>query len=132
MLRYLLRHLWDYKLTLASGVFILTICLLPGMRSPFWRIPGSDKIIHGLVFAGLALLVYGEYIYKYWHDWQHERIWKPLACLLLMSTAIEFAQAALVPHRSGDIYDLTANTLGILAMTALVVLFLLIKRKNQT
>lgn len=129
MLRYIVRHLWDYKLTLALGVFILTICLLPGMRSPFSWIPGSDKVIHGIAFAGLSLLVYSEYLRKYWALWRSELIWKPLACLLLIGIAIEWAQGALIPQRSGDIYDLTANTIGVLIGTALVYLFLLIKRK---
>lgn len=124
------RYLWDYKLTLTTGIFVLILCLSPSMRSPFEHIRGADKVIHSLLFCGLSLLVYGEYIRKYWQSWHKGRLWKPLAILLLLAIVLEVAQGVLIPRRRGDLYDLGANTLGVCLGTSLIYLYLLIKRKT--
>lgn len=113
------------------GIGVVILCLYPGMRSPFAKIQGSDKLIHMMVFCGLSLLVYSEYLYKHRHQWRGERIWKPFTMLLLVSIALEFVQGLFIPHRKGDIYDLTANSLGICLASVVVYLYLITKRKHS-
>lgn len=123
----------DYKVTLGIAIAFVSLYLAPGrsVRSPFASIPSSDKVLHAILFGGLALLIYSEYYYKYRHRWRRDRLWKPLACILLLSILLEFIQGVVVPQRSGDIYDLTANTIGIVCSTLGIYLFAELRQKRN-
>lgn len=131
MYRNILSHLWSYKLTLTMGLTVLLLCLAPSVHHPLDSVNGGDKIIHALVFAALAIGVYSEYLYKHRIHWHNGRIWKPLALLLLFGIGLEVMQGSLTPYRNGDLYDLSANTLGVCLSTICIYLFLLIRRKAK-
>lgn len=118
-----MKHLkWipPYQLTLAVGIVILYLTLLP---KPFGEediplFPGADKLAHCCMFGGLALT----YIFE------RKRIGHPLdvrsalKVSLLVSVfgiAIEFIQEAMHLGRSGDMLDGIADITGAFAAVPL-------------
>lgn len=75
---------------------------------PWLSLPGSDKVLHFLLFGALA---FGA------HFWFRGRRWRriPLAVALPWTAALgeELMQAA-SPHRTADPFDLLADLLGLL------------------
>lgn len=77
---------------------------LPGstIQGPTLLPPGSDKIIHFLLFAAPAFLL--------------RRVtprWWPIWLLTLHAPVSELAQWAWVPNRSGELLDVVADLLGV-------------------
>jgi VanZ family protein len=90
--------------------FAIVLCLAPGRE-----VPGifelNDKASHLVGHGGLALYFSGLVPRRRW--------WKIFAFLLLLGTAIEFAQYYMHWGRDGDPRDVVANSLGALLGLAL-------------
>lgn len=92
---------------LATTLVVHAVALyLPGsaISGPSSLPPGSDKVVHFLLFAAPAFLI--------------RRItsrWWPIGLLALHAPVSEVIQWGLVPHRSGDPFDVVADLLGIIA-----------------
>lgn len=101
------------------AVFILAV--LPGEKIPrilnFW-----DKAQHSLAFVVLSLLA----IFAY-----PQNIYPRLIGLVLYGGVIEIIQWFL-PWRSGDIYDFIADSLGVLIVGLVYLLFVLTNIKKPT
>lgn len=77
---------------------------LPGstIQGPTLLPPGSDKVIHFLLFAAPAFLL--------------RRVtprWWPIWLLALHAPISELVQWAWVPNRSGELLDVVADLLGV-------------------
>jgi VanZ family protein len=99
-----------YRAWWALGVIIVAlaifICLIPGNELPAafeWNDKTSHLVGHGL----LALYFSGLVARRSW--------WKIFLFLLLLGTAIEFAQYSMHAGREGDARDVVANSIGALA-----------------
>lgn len=65
-------------------------------------VPHLDKLVHVLLFGGPAFLL--------------RRLttrWWPVALVALHAPASELVQHRLIPHRSGDPWDLVADLVGV-------------------
>lgn len=98
----------------ALGAFIVlvavTVCLVPGNELPA-SFEGNDKASHLIGHGLLALYFSGLVVRRSW--------WKIFVFLLLLGTAIEFAQYFMHAGREGDPRDVVANSLGaLLGLTA--------------
>jgi len=98
-----------YRAWWALGVVIVAlaiyICLVPGRELPAafeWNDKSSHLVGHGL----MALYFSGLVARRSW--------WKIFLFLLLLGTAIEFAQYSMHAGREGDPRDVVANSLGAL------------------
>jgi VanZ family protein len=99
-----------YRAWWALGVIIVLlaifICLIPGKELPAafeWNDKTSHLVGHGL----LALYFSGLVARRSW--------WKIFLFLLLLGTAIEFAQYSMHAGREGDPRDVVANSIGALS-----------------
>lgn len=98
-----------YRAWWALGAIIVAlaiiICLIPGKELPAafeWNDKASHLVGHGL----LALYFSGLVARRSW--------WKIFLFLLLLGTAIEFAQYSMHAGREGDPRDVVANSIGAL------------------
>lgn len=98
-----------YRAWWALGVIIVTlaifICLIPGKELPT-AFEWNDKTSH-LVGHGLMALYFSGLVAR--RSW-----WKIFVFLLLLGTAIEFAQYYMHAGREGDPRDVVANSIGAL------------------
>lgn len=101
-----------------SGVtlaLILWLTLAPhpagNLQLPLF--PGADKIIHGIMFGFLGIVILLE--------WMKKRNWKPLTlpdvavvafAVSALGVAIEFVQRAMGMGRTLEIYDMLADAAG--------------------
>lgn len=115
-----LRWIPPYQLTLAVGIVILYLTLLP---KPFGEediplFPGADKVAHCCMFGGLALT----YIFE------RKRMGKTLdlhgalkasAWVAVFGIVVELIQEAMDIGRSGDALDGLADIIGAFAAVPL-------------
>ena len=89
-------------------VWVLCLVSLPPVDLP----SGSDKVEHFIAYFVLAAS--GVQVFQ----GRRALLWMAVG-LVAMGVAIEAAQAALTATRVADVHDVLANTLGVLAGTAL-------------
>ncbi|MGI8537837.1 MAG: VanZ family protein [Mycobacteriales bacterium] len=85
-------------MTVLASVVVLFAPSAGGM-SPF---PGSDKVVHLLLFAGLAFTT----------RWRFGPVMAGLAAVAGYAALSEVVQAYALPGRSGDPYDVLADLTG--------------------
>ena len=99
---------------------IIAVLMLAPVSSPV-RVSHGDLIAHFLAFAGLAFGTVG-------FSWRGAELTLLAAATIAGGVALEVGQG-LVPHRTFDILDIAANTLGAMVgyAGALAVLLLVIR-----
>lgn len=115
-----LRWIPPYQLTIAVGIVILYLTLLP---KPFGEedlplFPGADKLAHCCMFGGLALT----YIFERKRDRSPLSLKGALitaSAATLFGIAVEFIQDAMNLGRSGDMADALADAVGAFAAVPL-------------
>ncbi len=112
-------------------LFIALLTLLPGQLIPNvidWNFLSLDKIIHFTVFTVLSLLGGISLKYGRWRQKVAYPVLTSVLVALAYGTALEFTQA-LVPQRTFDYADLTANAAG--ACFGVVLFMLFYNKLNQ-
>ncbi len=107
-----------YTLAIAFTIFIgiTSLVSLKGIPSISLRVSNFDKIIH---FTSYFLLTLS------WFFATQHRIKKVkpkiilIVILILYGIIIEAIQGGMTTHRQGDIYDVLANSIGVLLAAAL-------------
>lgn len=115
-----MRWIPPYQLTLAVGIVILYLTLLP---KPFGEedlplFPGADKLAHCCMFGGLALT----YIFERKRDHRPVSMKGALitaSVVTIFGIAVEFIQNAMGLGRSGDLADAIADAAGAFAAVPL-------------
>ncbi|MDR2953483.1 MAG: VanZ family protein [Prevotella sp.] len=117
MLKNAFKYSWP-PLIIAIIIFYLS-CLIPNDDIPevgFEFFIPTDKIVHFLMYFGLAIVASFNYIYdKNGHIIILKLIVFAILIPILYGGLIEIIQAKFFPPRSGDWYDFLADTLGALA-----------------
>ena len=126
----------------ACIIFFLCIIQLPDETPPAFQIPYFDKIVHVLMYLGLAGTLLVEHIRKHYHySWKEMRFffmrkdtsrnakinpisWQSLFILflipLLYGGLIEIIQEYFVSSRAGDVVDFLADLVGIIMAFAIL------------
>ncbi len=117
MLGKILRYTWPPAI--AAVIIFYLCCLITPSDMPdvdFHFFIPTDKVVHFLMFFGLALVASVNYIY---YKKGHVIILKLIAFAvgipILYGGAIEILQAEFFYPRTGDWYDFLADALGALA-----------------
>ena len=102
--------------TLAWAIFILIICGIPGDKIPemtFWQWLKPDKIVHLLIFGLLCFLMIRSFLALNTGSFFYKNA-KMLSLLLTIfyGVLVEILQATVFIHRSGDVRDAIANSIG--------------------
>ncbi|MBS1628139.1 MAG: VanZ family protein [Bacteroidetes bacterium] len=101
-----------------QGWFIITLFLLftPGNELPtitWFEKYYCDKIVHAIIFATLAFL----FIYPRRKDEEEmKNLWVFIVLMACLTYAVvsEMIQELFIPHRTGDIFDFLADSVGAL------------------
>lgn len=100
---------------------VAAICFLPGNELPHSPFLNFDKLVHLGIFAVLTILWYLPFDDKKSNPWNFS-----IALLLITyGGIIEVVQHKWIEGRSGDVFDLIANALGVL------VVFLFFLKRNK-
>lgn len=109
-----LKHYWPSLLVVAVIVYA-TLFPDPLPDEPAFKIPHLDKLIHAIMFGGMAGALAFDYQRSHRsHTLGHRAM---LACCVIAAAfglVIEFAQEAMGLGRSGDEYDFVADCIGII------------------
>ena len=106
---------YPFSLIVIAAIIYLSFFTPPENDMP--TIPFMDKIAHLCMYGGLTTVLWSEYF------WCHKKIqWSHLSiggifCPIVMSGLIEIGQSTLTDTRSGEWWDLAANTCGVFLAT---------------
>lgn len=111
-----IRFLRAYGPAIAWGIFILIATLTPGKTLPGNSLFKFDKLIHAFIFGMFAWLVLrGLNMYSILQAFNARSIYlRTGIATICFGIGIELMQQ-LIPDRGADVYDVVANTLGILS-----------------
>lgn len=109
----------------------LTVVSLINLREvPDVKIDHGDKIFHFLAYALLCLLWYMVFRFKKQQP-QKTAILNAVVLSIAFGIILEVLQGTLTAHRSADVYDAIANSLGALLMGAILFMKRKTRVKNQ-
>ena len=114
MSRLILRYTVSWLLIVA----ILLACFLPVPETEMDDVPFIDKWVHIAMYAGTCTVLWWEYLRSHARRRGRALLAWAVAAPILMSGLIELLQAGLTTTRSGDWWDLAANTIGVLLAAA--------------
>jgi VanZ family protein len=122
MLKHIKNLLKENSFIIASIVTVIILCLsLIKLPQADIKISNIDKVYHSIAYFTLAiawLIVY----YK-----KPNKKYIIVICCIIFGIVIEVLQSKITVHRTGDYYDILANSSGVLF--ALLIFNLISKKK---
>lgn len=111
---------WLLTVLTVGAVLWLTLAPQPLPDNDIPLFPGADKLVHAAMFGGVTLVL--------WADWRMTRhrplaVWQTALCAVIaiaLGGAIEIAQGTMNLGRSADFADFVADTIGSLAVMAIL------------
>ena len=123
MLKHIKNLLKENSFIIASIVTVIILCLsLIKLPQTAIKINNIDKVYHSIAYFTLAiawLIVY----YK-----KPNKKYIIVICCIIFGIVIEVLQSKITVHRTGDYYDILANSSGVLFA---LLIFNLISKKKQ-
>ena len=119
-----MRYFTKYPLTWAFVFIIFYVCLMPVPETPVDDVPGIDKLVHTGMYGLICLVILGERLRQRKSrpiDMRHCFV-GAFVLPIAMSGIIELLQAYATTCRSGDWWDMAANTLGVVIVWLLLVI----------
>ena len=108
---------------------LTTVCLIKINKLPDVGVSFADKIFHFLAYTVLALLWYITFINTFKFEKKRALI-NVTIISIMFGIIIEVLQGTITASRSADIYDVIANTIGVLLMVAIILIKNLITIKK--
>lgn len=105
---------------LMSGIVLalvlwLTLAPHPTGNTNIHLFPGADKVVHGIMFGGLAFVVCIDMMHaRHWHKLGLATIGCIAFCTCILGIIIEIAQEKMGLGRSLEILDMLADSAGAL------------------
>ena len=107
--------LYRSPLSLITLATIIYLSLFYKSDKPVTTIEYADKIVHFLMYAGLCVMLWFEYMCSH-KRLNYKNITLGAVVLpIVFSGVLEIAQSTITQTRKGDIYDFLFNTLGALS-----------------
>ena len=130
----LIKRYWVLKkqfflLSILYAITLAVVCLIKLNNLPDIRVSNGDKIFHLLSYLVLTFLWVNTFIYKFKFKKERAIVYAGLFCIAF-GIIIEVLQGSVTSYRSSDIYDVVANTLGVLIMVFIFVIKNLIMIKK--
>ena len=123
-----MHYLKDYPISWAVIISIFVVCLIPTPETPVNGVPGIDKLVHTALYAFLcSVILFERFRHRSLKTADMKRCFVGAFVLpITMSGLIELLQAYATTCRSGDWWDMAANSLGIVLSW---IAFILLKRR---
>lgn len=106
-------------LAISYSIALATVSLINLSEMPKVEINYADKIFHFLAYAILCLLWYFVFYYRK-PQFLKKAIVHAVLLAIIFGIVLEVLQGTLTAHRSLDVYDAIANSLGALLMGSLL------------
>ncbi|MEN5086808.1 VanZ family protein [Sphingobacterium faecium] len=126
----MIRLLLDYKWVMLWAVIVILLCCMPGQN--FEKVPsypGMDKLVHAGMFFVFCTLIYNGVLVQFKG---RPTKWVPVLVVsilgLLFALLTEALQLYIFTYRSGDWWDLFADSVGI-GMAGFAYLLFYVRRK---
>lgn len=103
-----------YILSIIIIITIITLSIMPtnpDSDNPLFNIENIDKIIHGIMYFGLTMVLAMDYFRK--KSYELKKMIVLAVLILLFSISMEILQYFIISWRSGDYKDVFANFFGI-------------------
>ena len=113
-----------FLVTMAYTVALTVVCLVNINKFPKVEISFFDKIFHSITYLVLTLLWFNTFFFNFKYT-RSKALLYAAGFSFVFGIIIEVLQGTLTANRSADIYDVLANSLGVL----LAGLFIKLKRK---
>jgi VanZ family protein len=122
----LIKRYWVLKkqfflLSIIYTLALTTVCLIKLNNLPDIKVSNGDKIFHLLAYLVLTFLWVNTFIYKFKLKKEHAIVYAGVFCIAF-GIIIEVLQGSVTSYRSSDIYDVVANTCGVLIMILIFVI----------
>ncbi len=114
-----MRKTYSFLLVILYSIALTVICLVKFEGLNEAGIPFADKIFHVLSYVVLTFLWYNTLRNKFKFSKSKSLIYA-IIISIFFGIIIEVLQGELTAYRSADIYDVTANSLGVM-LTAVVI-----------
>ncbi|WP_245738119.1 VanZ family protein [Hyunsoonleella jejuensis] len=106
-------------LAITYSIALATVSLMNLSGMPKVELNYGDKIFHFIAYAILCLLWYLVFFYRMDHSYK-KAILNAVLLAIIFGIILEVLQGTLTIHRSLDVYDAIANSLGALLMGSLL------------
>ena len=110
-----------FLLSVLYTAALTTVCLIRLNNLPNIGVSFGDKIFHLLAYLVLTFLWVNTFIYKFKIKKETAIVYGGLFCIAF-GIIIEGLQGSVTSYRSSDIYDVLANTCGVLIMALIFVI----------
>jgi VanZ family protein len=123
MLKHIKNLLKENSFIIASIVTVIILCLsLIKLPQADIKISNIDKVYHSIAYFTLAIA----WLIVYYKKPNKKNI--IVICCIIFGIVIEVLQSKITVHRTGDYYDILANSSGVLFA---LLIFNLISKKKQ-
>src|SRR5690606_7023947 len=97
------------------------VCLMSFKKLPDVGVSFADKIFHALTYTILAFLWFNSLVFQFKINKIKAIIYASIISIIF-GIIIEVLQGALTSTRQADVYDVLANSFGVLIMASLLML----------
>lgn len=109
-----MKRLLRYPLSFFCIVLTWVLCLMPAPQMSVTPPLGADKLVHTAMYLGTCSIIWWEWLRSHPGVAQRRALMAAVVLPTLMSGIIELVQEYATATRSGDWWDMAANTLGVL------------------
>jgi len=132
---YMIGLLKKYLLSILVLLIIFILCFMNTSPLPAPPVKNFDKLVHVIMFLGLAGVVFFDNTRYLRFPISNRRIfWGSFLFPLLLGGLIEIMQAYLTRYRSGDWFDFLGDAVGIVLAAGIALLinrYFLLKKKKE-
>ncbi|MFT5512397.1 MAG: VanZ family protein [Bacteroidia bacterium] len=112
-----------FKISILLAVIILILSIMPVPQMPKLGVKAGDKIGHFLAYVVLSFAVLFEIARKFrWSNIYRRWLSRAVLICILYGVILECLQASSLFNRHFDIYDMLANTIGVVTGSTLFIL----------
>lgn len=119
-----------FLLGLLYTVVLFTVCLIKVNNISGVGIPYSDKIFHFLSYMVFNYLWYYNFFNIFMLDKKKALIYAALLSIIF-GIIIEVLQGTIATSRSAEVYDVVANTAGVLFSVSIIIIYNMITIKKR-
>lgn len=127
-------YIKHYPLSIIVACIVTLISLIPFPEIELAEdIPLADKWTHMVMYGGLCLCIWLEYLRIHENIDMGKTLCLAIAAPILMGGTLELMQAYLTTSRNGDWWDFVANSIGVLvsALIGRTILNKIVPRKKM-
>lgn len=110
-----------FLITVFYSLVLALVCLMPLKKIPNFGVSFGDKIFHSLTYVVLAFLWFGTFFFQF-KKGKIKAIVYASVVSIIFGIIVEVLQEVFTSTRQADMFDVLANSLGVLFAASLLLL----------